>query len=395
MRKIKGFKLTLRPHVVKQRSKKAKLDLEGAGLNELALGKFLERTAKTLTPGVVFETFGAPDADQTLLSPMPGLAYSLILASLGEGFGPARAKETEIPEALWPILEEHALDEAVRFASTLLADEAEKDNCELSPLNPLSEAAALEAAVRKLDAQNKLSVTLVDGRLSPPPPSRSASPGSRSRRRSGSSAPQARPLPRLLLRHLRRLDHASARHPRRYSVECARQGRALHLRVLAPAPGVLHLVPPRRPCRGPRQQVERRRDDRRDDAAVRDQRGARLLLRGGAAAAREMVDILKSGWDAGITPDGPKGPARQVKEGAVRVAQLAGTAIVPIANALSHRIEIAKAWDRFQVPLPFGRSVVIYGEPLYVREGDDLAAKAAELKAALDRLTDEADRLVA
>ncbi|MBI2788240.1 MAG: lysophospholipid acyltransferase family protein [Elusimicrobia bacterium] len=116
--------------------------------------------------------------------------------------------------------------------------------------------------------------------------------------------------------------------------------------------------------------------------------------RGGAAAAREMVEILRSGRDVGITPDGPRGPAREVKEGAVRVAQLAGMPIVPIANALSHRIEVAKAWDRFQVPLPFGRSVVIYGEPVRVADGDDLAAKAAELKAALDALTAEADRLV-
>lgn len=116
--------------------------------------------------------------------------------------------------------------------------------------------------------------------------------------------------------------------------------------------------------------------------------------RGGAAAAREMVEILRSGRDVGITPDGPRGPAREVKEGAVRVAQLAGMPIVPIANALSHRLEVAKAWDRFQVPLPFGRSVVIYGEPVRVGAGDDLGAKAAELKAALDALTSEADRLV-
>ena len=167
MRKIKGFKLTLRPHVVKQRSKKAKLDLEAAGLNDLVLGKFLERAAKALTPGVVFDTFGHPDADQPILSPMPGLAYSLILASLGDSFAPIRTKEAEIPEWLWPILEEHALDEAVRFASTLIADEAEKDNCELSPLNPLADAAALEAALRKLDGPAKLGVSLVDGRLSP------------------------------------------------------------------------------------------------------------------------------------------------------------------------------------------------------------------------------------
>lgn len=116
--------------------------------------------------------------------------------------------------------------------------------------------------------------------------------------------------------------------------------------------------------------------------------------RGGAVAAREMVEILRSGRDVGITPDGPRGPARAVKEGAVRVAQLAGMPIIPIANALSNRIEIARAWDRFQVPLPFGRSVVIYGEPVRVAAGDDLDAKAAELKAAMDRLTAEADLLV-
>jgi len=167
VRKIKGFKLTLRPHVVKQRSRKARLDLEAAGLGELPLAKFLERAAKSLSPGVVFDTFGHPDADAALLSPMPGLAYSLILASLGDGFGPLRAKETDIPEKLWPLLEEHALDEAIRFASTLIADEAEKDNCELSPLNPLSQSEALEAALRKLDAGTKLGVTLADGRLSP------------------------------------------------------------------------------------------------------------------------------------------------------------------------------------------------------------------------------------
>ena len=167
MRKIKGFKLTLRPHVVKQRAKKFKIDIEAAGLNDLVLGKFLERASKALVPGVVFDTFGHPDADQPLLSPMPGLAYSLILASLGEGFGPFRGKEAEIPVGLWPLLEEHALDEAVRFASALIADEAEKDNCELSPLNPISSPEALEAALRKLDAAAKLGVTLADGRLAP------------------------------------------------------------------------------------------------------------------------------------------------------------------------------------------------------------------------------------
>jgi hypothetical protein len=166
VRKIKGFKLVLRPHEVKRRARKAGLDLEAAGLPEPVLLKTLERLAKALTPGVLFDTFGHPDPDQPLLSPLPGLAYSLILASLGDGFAPARAKETELPEALWPILDETALEECVRFASGLLADEAAKDNCELSPISPINVPDALAAAVRKLDGA-KLGVGLAEGRLAP------------------------------------------------------------------------------------------------------------------------------------------------------------------------------------------------------------------------------------
>ena len=168
MRKIKGFKLVLRPHEVRRRARKAGLDLEAAGLTEPVLNKTLDRLAKAPAPGVLFDTFGQPDAEQSLLSSMPGLAYSLILASLGDAGFPAavREKEAALPEALWPVLVETALDECVRFASNILADEAEKDNCELSPITPLSGAEALEAAVRKLDGA-KLGIGVEDGRLVP------------------------------------------------------------------------------------------------------------------------------------------------------------------------------------------------------------------------------------
>jgi lysophospholipid acyltransferase (LPLAT)-like uncharacterized protein len=58
-------------------------------------------------------------------------------------------------------------------------------------------------------------------------------------------------------------------------------------------------------------------------------------------------------------------------------------------------LEFKRSWDRFQVPLPFSRAVVIYGPSVFVTPGDDLAAKALELEGALDRTTDEADLAVA
>jgi len=117
--------------------------------------------------------------------------------------------------------------------------------------------------------------------------------------------------------------------------------------------------------------------------------------RGAAEAVRSLMEAVRSGLDIGLTPDGPKGPARQVKEGVLFLAQKLGVPILPITSAQSNRLIITKAWDHFHIPLPFGRAVVVYGEPLEVRPGDDLTAKAAELKARLDAITLEADALVA
>lgn len=113
--------------------------------------------------------------------------------------------------------------------------------------------------------------------------------------------------------------------------------------------------------------------------------------RGAAAAARELLEAAQAGLDLAVTPDGPRGPARKVKHGVLYLAQKLGVGIVPITNSLSRKLEMRKAWDRFQVPLPFGRGVVRYGAPVYVAEGDDLTEKAAELERRLDAITSLAD----
>jgi hypothetical protein len=116
--------------------------------------------------------------------------------------------------------------------------------------------------------------------------------------------------------------------------------------------------------------------------------------RGGPQAVREMMEHVEQGYDLAFTPDGPRGPAREVKAGVLYLAQKLGLPILPLSCALSNRVEFARAWDRFQAPLPFGRACLMYGEPIRVGPDDDLAVKGAELKAELDRLTLAADREV-
>jgi lysophospholipid acyltransferase (LPLAT)-like uncharacterized protein len=72
-----------------------------------------------------------------------------------------------------------------------------------------------------------------------------------------------------------------------------------------------------------------------------------------------------------ITPDGPRGPPWKFKPGAVLLAQLSGRPMIPLSYAASHAWKIK--WDRFVIPVPFSRIVIVVGEPVYVPKGLDAA----------------------
>lgn len=83
----------------------------------------------------------------------------------------------------------------------------------------------------------------------------------------------------------------------------------------------------------------------------------------GAQAVRALYKQIKvERLSPVITPDGPKGPRFEFKGGAVTVAQLCGVPIVPFAYAASHA-KIFRTWDKFILPFPFTRIVIVIGEP--------------------------------
>jgi lysophospholipid acyltransferase (LPLAT)-like uncharacterized protein len=93
--------------------------------------------------------------------------------------------------------------------------------------------------------------------------------------------------------------------------------------------------------------------------------------RRGPQALLELTTWAERGYDLAITPDGPRGPRYTVQPGALALAQLTGQPLVPAAYCLRWKICL-KSWDRFQIPLPFGRAVMKFGEPLRVpREATD------------------------
>lgn len=93
--------------------------------------------------------------------------------------------------------------------------------------------------------------------------------------------------------------------------------------------------------------------------------------RGGSQGLRELLRAAKEGRDLAITPDGPRGPARVFKPGALVAARLTGLPVVPLAVAASSAWHV-DSWDRFMVPKPLSRLAIAYGDPVDVpRRADD------------------------
>jgi lysophospholipid acyltransferase (LPLAT)-like uncharacterized protein len=117
--------------------------------------------------------------------------------------------------------------------------------------------------------------------------------------------------------------------------------------------------------------------------------------RGGARAIRQMVRRSRSAHLA-ITPDGPRGPRRQVQPGVVYLAALTGLPIVPFGIAFERAWRM-RSWDRFAVPYPYSAAVCVTAEPIRVPEDlrrDQLESYRLRVQNAMDAATEAAERIV-
>ncbi len=109
--------------------------------------------------------------------------------------------------------------------------------------------------------------------------------------------------------------------------------------------------------------------------------------RNGSEAMKEMLRLAKTN-QLGITPDGPKGPAKTIQPGVLYIAYLAKIPIIPLV-AECEREWVFNSWDRFRFPKPFSRVLVKYGAPIWLRDKDGFPKAEAELRAAMDSLEAE------
>jgi lysophospholipid acyltransferase (LPLAT)-like uncharacterized protein len=104
-------------------------------------------------------------------------------------------------------------------------------------------------------------------------------------------------------------------------------------------------------------------------------------------AMRELIRHVRAGRSVAFTLDGPRGPAREAKAGALWLASVTGSPIVPF-HAEADRSWTTRSWDRTQIPKPFSRVSLVIGEPLFV-PADAGAQGIAVSRLALERRLQE------
>jgi lysophospholipid acyltransferase (LPLAT)-like uncharacterized protein len=114
---------------------------------------------------------------------------------------------------------------------------------------------------------------------------------------------------------------------------------------------------------------------------------------GGATAALMELSRLGKHMHMTITPDGPRGPRRQLAQGPVFLASRLGLPIVPMGLAYDRPWRL-KSWDRFAVPRPFSRARGIVGPEIFLPpdlDRDALELRRQAVERLLNDLTTEAE----
>lgn len=116
----------------------------------------------------------------------------------------------------------------------------------------------------------------------------------------------------------------------------------------------------------------------------------------GALVLRDMQDKIRNGIAIVTTADGPNGPKHEFKPGAVLMARIGGTPMVPLACA-ADRAWYLNRWDDFMIPKPFAKVVLAVGNPVVVPRDaamDKLDEYRLEMQYATNALMAESKQLL-
>lgn len=116
--------------------------------------------------------------------------------------------------------------------------------------------------------------------------------------------------------------------------------------------------------------------------------------RGGMEAVREILS--RPDLHLAMTPDGPRGPRRKMKDGIVYMSSRSERPIIPTALLASKFWSIPGSWTDMMIPRPFSKVLLITGSPIIVPEDlprEEMVRWSEALELEMNRLDRIAHRI--
>ncbi|MDA3861414.1 MAG: lysophospholipid acyltransferase family protein [Melioribacteraceae bacterium] len=117
--------------------------------------------------------------------------------------------------------------------------------------------------------------------------------------------------------------------------------------------------------------------------------------KGGKEALNTLLENCKNNFSVSITPDGPTGPARVMKAGAVITAHRSSIPLILCGVAYKKKY-VFNSWDKFEIPKFFSKVVVKYSSPIILSnelDREETTKIIAECDVLLNQLQKDAEEI--
>lgn len=120
--------------------------------------------------------------------------------------------------------------------------------------------------------------------------------------------------------------------------------------------------------------------------------GAELGPSQWARATVSIIKLIRTGYFALLSPDGPTGPAYRVKPGIAVIAQQTKAVIIPASAASRRGVKLKRRWDEHLIPMPLARTVIHFGQPIDTHPANGPAPSSEELQERIEQALNEGAR---
>ena len=110
------------------------------------------------------------------------------------------------------------------------------------------------------------------------------------------------------------------------------------------------------------------------------------------SSLKKIVNLIENNNILGFTPDGPRGPNEEVKDGFMSLLKKTNVTVLPLSYSAKFKIRL-KTWDEFIFVPPLNKFVAVWGNPFKFDKKKTCKENKKILEKEMNRITMLSDNL--